>query len=65
MDNKLAKQILTEALNIAISKGCFGLIEVTNIVKALEFLNEQPDVESGAVKNKEVFDLMFFDEKEK
>jgi hypothetical protein len=49
MDNKTAKQIMNEALNMAISKGCFGLIEVTNIVKALEFLNEQPDVEFGSV----------------
>ena len=45
MDNKTAKQIVSEALNIAIAKGCFGLIEVTNIVKAVEFLNSQPDVE--------------------
>lgn len=49
MDNKTAKQIVTEALHIAISKGCFGLIEVTNIVKAVEFLNDQPDVEFGAI----------------
>ena len=49
MTNQLSKQIITEALNIAISKGCFNLIEVTNIVKALEFLNEQPDVEFGEV----------------
>lgn len=45
MDNKTAKQIISEAMNIAIAKGCYGLIEVTNIVKAIEFLNEQPDVE--------------------
>ena len=49
MDNKTAKQIVTEALHIAITKGCFGLIEVTNIVKALEFLNDQPDVEFGEI----------------
>jgi len=49
MNNKTAKQIVNEALNMAISKGCFGLIEVTNIVKALEFLNEQPDVEFGEI----------------
>ena len=49
MDNKTAKQIVNEALNMAISKGCFGLVEVTNIVKALEFLNEQPDVEFGEI----------------
>lgn len=45
MDNKTAKQIVLEALHIAITKGCYGLIEVTNIVKAIEFLNDQPDVE--------------------
>jgi len=45
MDNKTAKQIVSEALHIAITKGCYGLIEVTNIVKAIEFLNDQPDVE--------------------
>jgi hypothetical protein len=49
MDNKTAKQIVSEALHIAISKGCFGLVEVTNIVKAVEFLNNQPDVEFGAI----------------
>jgi hypothetical protein len=51
MDNKTAKQVMTEALNMAISKGCFGLIEVTNIVKALEFLNEQPDVEFKGIED--------------
>jgi hypothetical protein len=42
METNTAKQIISEALNIAISKGCFNLIEVTNIVKALETINEQP-----------------------
>jgi hypothetical protein len=36
METNTAKQIIAEALNIAISKGCFGLVEVQNIVKALE-----------------------------
>lgn len=53
MNNKTAKQIVNEALNMAIAKGCFGLIEVTNIVKALEFLNEQPDVEFGEIDYQE------------
>ena len=53
MNNKTAKQIVNEALNIAISKGCFGLIEVSNIVKALDFLNEQPDVEFGEIDHPE------------
>ena len=49
MDNKTAKQIISEAMNIAIAKGCFGLVEVTNIVKAVEFLNDQPNVEYGEI----------------
>ena len=40
MDNKTSKQIIKEALNISISKGCFGLIEVSNIVKAIEFIEQ-------------------------
>ena len=43
MNNKTAKQIVNEALNIAIAKGCFGLVEVTNIVKALEILNAETE----------------------
>ena len=50
MDNKTAKQIINEALNIAIAKGCFGLVEVTNIVKALEVLNaENPEADQADV----------------
>jgi len=50
MKNEQAIQILKEALNIAIAKGCFGLIETTNIVKALEHLESQPSVEFGDVE---------------
>ena len=57
MNNKTAKQIVNEALNIAISKGCFGLIEVTNIVKALEFLNDQPDVEFDEIDHQETSEI--------
>jgi len=45
METNTAKQIIAEALNIAISKGCFGLVEVQNIVKALEAINEQPEIQ--------------------
>lgn len=41
MDNKTAKQIVNEALHIAMTKGAFGLVEVTNIIKALEVLNSE------------------------
>jgi hypothetical protein len=57
MNNKTAKQIVNEALNMAISKGCFGLIEVRNIVKALDFLNEQPDVEFGEISQQEANEI--------
>lgn len=50
MTPELAKQVVNEALNIAISKGCYGLVEVTNIVLALQFINSQPDVEFGAIE---------------
>lgn len=39
MDKNLANQIIAEALDLAIKKGCYGILEVTNIVKALEILN--------------------------
>ena len=39
MNEQLAIQIVTEALDMAIRKGCYGLVETTNIAKALEFLN--------------------------
>lgn len=57
MDNKTAKQVVNEALNMAIAKGCFGLIEVTNIVKAIEFLNNQPDVEFGEIDHQEATEI--------
>ena len=57
MNNKTAKQIMNESLHIAISKGCFGLVEVTNIVKALEFLNDQPDVEFGEITHQEANEI--------
>jgi len=49
MKKETAIQVINEALNIAIAKGCFGLIEVTNIVKAVEFISNQPDIEFGDI----------------
>ena len=49
MKTETALQILKEALNIAISKGCFGLVETSNIVKAIEHLEQQPDIEFGEI----------------
>jgi len=55
MDKKTALQVISEAMNIAIAKGCFGLLEVSNIVKAVELLNSQPDVEFGEITTEEDF----------
>ena len=49
MELSVAKQIVSEALSIAISKGCFNLVEVTNIVKALEKIEETQDIKFGEV----------------
>ena len=46
MTNKEALQIVAEAINIALSKGAFGLIEASNVIKALETLNEAPKEET-------------------
>lgn len=45
MEHSVALQVVAEALNIAIAKGCFNLVEVTNIVKALEEINKLPTIE--------------------
>jgi hypothetical protein len=50
MKTEQALQILKEALNIAIAKGCFGLVETTNIVKAIDHLHNQPQVEFGEIE---------------
>jgi hypothetical protein len=50
MESNTAKQVIAEALHIAISKGCFGLVEVQNIVKALEIVNNLNDIEFGDVE---------------
>ena len=50
MKKQTAVQIINEALNIAIAKGCFGLVEVTNIVKAVEVITEQPEIEFGEIQ---------------
>lgn len=53
MTQENAKQVIAEALHIAISKGCYGLVETTNIVKALEVINDAPVIEFGNVEQVE------------
>lgn len=50
MELNTAKQVIAEALHIAISKGCYGLLEVQNIVKALETISNMQDVEFGEIQ---------------
>jgi hypothetical protein len=50
MKTEQAIQIIKEAIHIAISKGCYGLVETTNIVKALEVLDNQPNIEFGEIE---------------
>jgi hypothetical protein len=44
MELQNAKQILLEALDIAIKKGCYGLTETATIVKALDKILELDDI---------------------
>ena len=50
MELETAKQVLVEALDIAIKKGCYGLNEVNNIVKALDKILELDDITFEKVK---------------
>ena len=49
MESNTAKQVIAEALHIAIAKGCYGLLEVQNLVKALEVINNLNDIEFGEI----------------
>lgn len=50
MTQETAKQVIAEALHVAIAKGAYGLVEVQNIVKALEVINEAPVIEFGEIE---------------
>ena len=39
MEENLAKQVIMEAIDLAFKKGCYGVVEATNIVNAIKFLN--------------------------
>lgn len=39
MTQELANQIIIEALNVGLLKGCYNLQEATNIVKAIDTLS--------------------------
>lgn len=39
MEANLAKQVIMEAIDMAMKKGCYGIVESMNIVKAIEVLS--------------------------
>lgn len=49
MELKEAKEILNQAINIAIQKGCFSLDQVQAILPALTKINGLDDVEFGKI----------------
>lgn len=50
MKTQEAKEIVNQAINVAIQKGCFNLQEAQAIIHALETINNAPDVELGNVE---------------
>ena len=40
MTEQVALQVVVEALNMAMLKGCFGVIENSNITKSLDVLDK-------------------------
>jgi hypothetical protein len=49
LELKQAKEIINQALDIAIKKGCFGLSEVELIIPALIKINGLDDIEFGEI----------------
>jgi len=45
-----AKQVINQAIDIAIQKGCFNLNDTTQIIQALQKINELDDVKFGEIK---------------
>ena len=50
MELKQAKEIVNQAINVAIQKGCYNLEETQAIIHALEKINKLDDVEFGEIK---------------
>jgi len=49
MELKEAKEVINQAINAAVLKGCYSLEDIKVIIMAIEKLNNQPDVEFGDV----------------
>jgi hypothetical protein len=50
MELQQAKEIINQAVNVAILKGCFNLEEAQAIIHALEKVNGLSDVEFGEME---------------
>jgi hypothetical protein len=46
---KQATEIINQAINVAIQKGCYNLEETQSIIHALEKINGLDDIELGEV----------------
>lgn len=53
MELNQAKQIISEAMNVAIKSGCFGLLDVQQIIHAMEKINEIPEIEFGRIETED------------
>lgn len=49
MELKDAKQVLNQAIDLAIQKGCFNLNDTAQIIEALSQINELDDVKFGKI----------------
>ena len=49
MELQNAKEIINQAINVAIQKGCYNLDETQAIIHALEKINSLDDVEFGEI----------------
>lgn len=49
MELKQAKEIINQAINVAIKSGCFDLAETQSIIHALEKINGLNDIEFGEI----------------
>jgi len=49
MELKEAKEVINQAINAAVLKGCYNLEDIKLIVVAIEKLNDQPEVEFNPV----------------
>lgn len=49
MELKQAKEIVNQAIDVAVKKGCYSLIEMEAIIGALTKINGLDDVEFGEI----------------